>query len=81
MLARRHLKRDDIEYVNVARGAEVRMLAAGQVDAVFGYSFGQALTLTRAASRPRFSRSDYGVKFYGTVIYTNEGCSSRIPIW
>src|SRR5258708_28247873 len=39
------LKRDDIDYVNVARGAEVQMLAAGQVNAVFGYSFGQALPL------------------------------------
>src|SRR5215212_6916099 len=39
------LTRNDVEFVNVARGAEVQMLAAGQVDAVYGFSFGQALTL------------------------------------
>jgi NitT/TauT family transport system substrate-binding protein len=67
------LKRDDIDYVNVARGAEVQMLAAGQVNAVFGYSFGQALTLDeRGFATNVMALKDFGVKFYGTVIYTNE---------
>jgi NitT/TauT family transport system substrate-binding protein len=73
MLAYAKLKRDDIEYVNVARGAEVQMLAAGQVNAMFGYSFGQGLTLEeRGFPTKIFALKDYGLKFYGTVIYTNE---------
>jgi len=65
--------RDDIEYVNVARGAEVQMLAAGQVDAVFGYHFGQALTLDmRGFPTNVMPLKDYGVQFYGTVLYTSE---------
>src|SRR4029079_193486 len=62
-----------IEYVNVARGAEVQMLAAGQVDAVFGYHFGQALTLDmRGFPTEVMPLKDHGVSFYGTVIYTSE---------
>jgi NitT/TauT family transport system substrate-binding protein len=73
MLAYAKLTRDDLEYVNVARGAEVQMLAAGQVDAMFGYSFGQGLTLEdRGFPTKVFALKDYGLKFYGTVIYTNE---------
>lgn len=73
LLAKGGLKREDIEYVNVARGAEVQMLAAGQVDAVFGYHFGQALTLDLRGFPTNVMRlSDYGVQFYGTVIYTSE---------
>ena len=65
--------RNDIEYVNVARGAEVQMLAAGQVDAVFGYHFGQALTLDmRGFPTNVMPLKDYGVSFYGTVVYTSE---------
>jgi NitT/TauT family transport system substrate-binding protein len=73
MLISAGLTRNDIEYVNVARGAEVQMLAAGQVNAVFGYSFGQALTLDeRGFPTKVFALKDYGVKFYGTVVYTSE---------
>jgi NitT/TauT family transport system substrate-binding protein len=73
MLAYAKLTRDDIEYVNVARGAEVQMLAAGQVNAMFGYSFGQGLTLEeRGFPTKIFALKDYGLKFYGTVLYTNE---------
>lgn len=80
MLAGAKLKREDIEYVNVARGAEVQMLAAGQVDAVFGYSFGQALTLDQRGFPTKvFALRDYGVKFYGTVIYTNEALLKSNP--
>ena len=65
--------RNDIEYVNVARGAEVQMLAAGQVDAVFGYHFGQALTLDmRGFPTDVMPLKDNGVSFYGTVVYTSE---------
>jgi NitT/TauT family transport system substrate-binding protein len=49
------------------------MLAAGQVDAVFGYHFGQALTLDmRGFPTDVMPLKDYGVQFYGTVIYTSE---------
>jgi NitT/TauT family transport system substrate-binding protein len=72
--------RDDIEYVNVARGAEVQMLAAGQVDAVFGYHFGQALTLDmRGFPTNVMPLKDYGVSFYGTVIYTSEALLKSNP--
>lgn len=73
VLAQGGLTRNDIEYVSVARGAEVQMLAAGQVDAVFGYHFGQALTLDmRGFPTNTMPVKDHGVKFYGTVIYTND---------
>src|SRR5829696_8693961 len=73
LLAKRGLSGNDIEFVNVARGSEVQMLAAGQVDAVFGYSFGQALTLDmRGFPTNVMPLKDYGVQFYGTVIYTSE---------
>ena len=45
LLKKGGLSRNDVEFVNVARGSEVQMLAAGQVDAVYGYYYGQALTL------------------------------------
>lgn len=80
MLFGAKLTREDIDYVNVARGAEVQMLAAGQVNAVFGYSFGQALTLDeRGFPTKVFALKDYGVKFYGTVIYTNEALLKSNP--
>lgn len=73
LLAAGGLKQTDIEFVNVARGAEVQMLAAGQVDAVFGYHYGQALTLDmRGFPTSVMKLNEYGVQFYGTVIYTSE---------
>ena len=67
------LTRDDIEFVNVARGAEVQMLAAGQVDAIYGFSFGQALTLEdRGFPVNVMALKDFGLRNYGTVIYTSE---------
>ena len=67
------LTRDDVEYVNVARGAEVQMLAAGQIDAIYGFSFGQALTLeSRGFPVNVMPVKDYGLKNYGTIIYTSE---------
>jgi NitT/TauT family transport system substrate-binding protein len=73
LLIKGGLTRNDIEYVNVARGAEVQMLAAGQVDAVFGYHFGQALTLDmRGFPTDVMPLKDHGVSIYGTVIYTSE---------
>jgi NitT/TauT family transport system substrate-binding protein len=73
LLIKGGLTRNDVEYVNVARGAEVQMLAAGQVDAVFGYHFGQALTLDmRGFPTDVMPLKDNGVSFYGTVIYTSD---------
>ena len=80
VLTKGGLTREDVELVNVARGAEVQMLAAGQVDALFGYSFGQALTLEmRGFPVNVMPVRDYGVKFYGTVIYTNDALLKSNP--
>ncbi|MBJ3774621.1 ABC transporter substrate-binding protein [Acuticoccus mangrovi] len=71
---------DDVEFVVVSRGAEQQMLAAGQVDALFGYSFGQALTMEmRGYPTNVMALSDYGVKFYGTVFYTSESLLADDP--
>ena len=49
------------------------VMAAGQVDAVFGYHFGQALTLDMKGFPTNvMPLKDNGVSFYGTVIYTSE---------
>jgi NitT/TauT family transport system substrate-binding protein len=80
VLKKGNLTRKDVELVNVARGAEVQMLAAGQVDGLFGYSFGQALTLEmRGFPVNVMPVREYGVKFYGTVIYTNEALLKSNP--
>jgi NitT/TauT family transport system substrate-binding protein len=74
------LTRADVQLVMVARGAEVQMLAAGQVDALFGYSFGQALTLEhRGFPVNVMPIRDYGVQFYGTVVYTSEALLKSNP--
>ena len=74
------LTRADVEYVNVARGAEVQMLAAGQVDAVFGYHYGQALTLDmRGFPTSVMPLKDNGVNFYGTIIYTSDALLKSNP--
>jgi NitT/TauT family transport system substrate-binding protein len=73
LLIKGGLTRNDIEYLNVARGAEIQLMAAGQVDAVFGYHFGQALTLDMKGFPTNvMPLKDNGVSFYGTVIYTSE---------
>jgi len=80
LLIKGGLTRNDVEYVNVARGAEVQMLAAGQVDAVFGYHFGQALTLDmRGFPTDVMALKDNGVSFYGTVIYTSDQLLKQNP--
>lgn len=80
LLRKGGLTRNDIEYVNVARGAEVQMLAAGQVNAVFGYHFGQALTLDmRGFPTDVMPLKDHGVQFYGTIIYTSEALLKSNP--
>lgn len=67
------LTRDDITLVNVSRGSENQLLAAGEIDAVIGFSYGQALTLEdRGIPVNIMPLKDYGVTTYGTVIYTNE---------
>jgi NitT/TauT family transport system substrate-binding protein len=73
LLIKGGLTRNDVEYVNVARGAEIQLMAAGQVDAIFGYHFGQALTLDmRGFPTNVMALKDNGVSFYGTVIFTSE---------
>ncbi|MEP9378743.1 ABC transporter substrate-binding protein [Aquabacter sp. CN5-332] len=74
------LTRDDIEFVLVSRGAEVQMLAAGKVDALWGYSFGQALTLEDKGFPVNImAMKDNGLVNYGTVIYTNEALVKSDP--
>ncbi|NVO13429.1 MAG: ABC transporter substrate-binding protein [Rhodoplanes sp.] len=80
LLASGGLKLGDIEFVMVARGAEVQMLAAGQVDGLFGYSFGQALTLEQRGFPVNVMPvRDYGVQFYGTVLYTSDALLKSNP--
>lgn len=80
LLQKGGLTRDDIEFVAVARGAEVQMLAAGQVDAIFGYYYGQALTLElRGFPTSVMPLRDHGVRFYGSVIYTSESMLKNHP--
>lgn len=80
LLKKGGLNRTDVDYVNVARGAEVQMLAAGQVDAVFGYHYGQALTLDmRGFPTSVMPLKDNGVDFYGTIIYTSEALLKSNP--
>jgi NitT/TauT family transport system substrate-binding protein len=67
------LTRSDIQYIEVGRGTEVQILAAGQVDAALGYYYGQPLTLEmRGFPTDVMPLKDYGVQFYGTVIYTSD---------
>jgi NitT/TauT family transport system substrate-binding protein len=67
------LTRKDLEFVNVARGAEVQMVAAGQVDAIYGFSYGQALTLEDKGFPVNvMAVRDYGLSNYGSVVYTSE---------
>ncbi|MCC7347414.1 MAG: ABC transporter substrate-binding protein [Variibacter sp.] len=74
------LKPGDITLVPVARGAEVQMLAAGQVDALFGYAYGQGMTLAaRGFPVNIMALSDYGVKLYGTLFYTSDALVKSNP--
>lgn len=67
------LTADDVEMVTVTRGAEVQLLAAGEVDGIVGFSYGQALTLQeRGFAVNVMSMKDYGLNTYGTVIYTSD---------
>lgn len=80
LLKKGGLTRDDIEFVLVSRGAEVQMLAAGKVDALWGYSFGQALTLEDKGFPVNImTMRDNGLVNYGTVLYTNEDLVKTNP--
>lgn len=74
------LTRDDIEFVQVGRGSEVQLLASGGVDALFGYFYGQALTLEEKGF-PTYAMPvrDYGVEFQGNIIYTNDDLVKNRP--
>ncbi len=74
------LTRDDIEFVLVARGSEVQLVAAGKMDALWGYAFGQALTLEDKGFPVNIMPlKDYGLKNYGTLLYTNEALLKSDP--
>lgn len=80
VLASSGLTRKDLELVLVGRGAEVQLLAAGQVDALWGYSYGQNLTLEmRGFPVNTMPVSDYGLQMYGTVFYTSDALNRSNP--
>lgn len=80
VLAAGGLKQGDVELLPVARGAEVQMLAAGQVDSLFGYIYGQAMTLeARGFPVNIMALSDYGMKLYGTLFYTSDALLKSNP--
>lgn len=75
-----NLSREDIELVNVTRGAEVQLLAAGEIDAVYGFTYGQALTLEEKGFGVNvLALKDYGLNIYGTVFYTSEDLLENNP--
>jgi NitT/TauT family transport system substrate-binding protein len=74
------LTRKDIELVPVSRGAEVPMVAAGKLDALFGYSYGQGLTLeNKGFPVDMLKLSEYGLKLYGTLFYTSDAFLKSNP--
>ena len=67
------LTRNDITLLTINRGAEIQMVAAGQADCGFGFSYGQPLTLEeRGFPCNVMALKDFGVKFCGTAIVANE---------
>ena len=80
VLAAGGLTRKDIELVPVSRGAEVPMVAAGKLDALFGYSYGQGLTLeSKGFPVNMLKLSEYGLKLYGTLFYTSDALLKSNP--
>ncbi|TCT00610.1 ABC transporter substrate-binding protein [Aquabacter spiritensis] len=74
------LTRDDIEFVLVSRGSEVQLVAAGKMDALWGYAFGQALTLeSKGFPVNIMPLKDYGLKNYGTLLYTSDALLKSNP--
>jgi NitT/TauT family transport system substrate-binding protein len=72
------LTRNDITFLTVSRGAEVQIVAAGQAECGFGFSYGQPLTLEeRGFPCNVLPLKDYGVKFCGTQIVANEREAGR----
>ena len=74
------LAREDVELVTVGARCGGPAAGGGQVDALFGYSFGQALTLEQRGFPVNVMPvRDYGVQAYGTVIYTGEALLKSNP--
>lgn len=80
LLASGGLTLDDVEFINVGRGTEQQLLVSGGVDAIFGFFYGQALTLNHMGY-PTLAMPvrDYGVEFQGNIIYTNENLVENDP--
>jgi NitT/TauT family transport system substrate-binding protein len=80
LLERGGLSRDDIEYVNVTRGSEVQLLAAGKLDAIWGYAYSQSATLEQKGFPVNvMAMKDYGLSSYGTVIFTSDALMKENP--
>ncbi|MEP9378751.1 ABC transporter substrate-binding protein [Aquabacter sp. CN5-332] len=74
------LKVDDVEYVVIAPGTETQLLAARQTDVMWAQIHGQPLTMEmRGFPMNVMALKDYGVKFYGVLIYTNENLVKTNP--
>lgn len=79
-LAAGGLTDDDVTLVTIARGTENQLLASGEVDAILGFSYGQALTLEeRGIPVNVMPLKDFGVNTYGTVIYTSDMMIEQNP--
>ncbi len=71
---------NDIEFLTIAPGTETQMLAARQVDVMWAQIHGQPLTMEmRGFPTNMMALKDYGVKFYGVLIYTNENLIKTNP--
>lgn len=80
LLAAGGLKQSDINFVVLTRGSELQMLAAHQVDAIYGYYYGQPLTLEmKGFATNVMALKDYGVHLYGTIVYTSESIARKNP--
>lgn len=62
-----------INFVSIAAGSEVSLVAAGECDVSEGFSYGQPLTLEgQGIKAGTISVDDLGVDLYGVVLFTNK---------
>jgi ABC-type nitrate/sulfonate/bicarbonate transport system substrate-binding protein len=63
---------EKINFVSIAGGSEVSLVASGECDASEGFSYGQPLTLEgEGFEAGHISVSDLGLDLYGVVIFSN----------
>lgn len=75
-----NLTLDDIEFVTISPGTETQLLAARQTDVMWAMIHGQPLTMeARGFPMNVMALKDYGVQFYGVLIYTNTDLVASNP--